>query len=40
MEEEQGLRWELPQGIEVPPDKLRFRIDIYDEAVVLTSLER
>jgi len=35
MEEEQGLRWALPQGIEAPPDKLRFRIDVYDEAVVL-----
>ena len=35
MEEGQELRWELPPGIEVPSDKLRFRIDIYDEAVVL-----
>lgn len=35
MEGEQGLTWALPQGLEVPPDKLRFRIDIYSEAVLL-----
>ena len=29
------LRWALPEGLDVPPDWLRFRVDIYGESILL-----
>ena len=29
------LRWALPEGLDVPPDRLRFRVDIYGESILL-----
>ncbi|MEK7848624.1 MAG: hypothetical protein AAB270_06845 [Chloroflexota bacterium] len=37
---ETGLKWALPEGLEVPPDELRVRVDIYDETIVLHQFGR
>ena len=29
------LAWALPEGLDVPPDKLEYRLDIYTEAILL-----
>ena len=39
MGEEQSLNWALPPGLEIPPDRLRFRIDVYEEAVILHEFD-
>ncbi|MBI4294662.1 MAG: hypothetical protein HY669_00670 [Chloroflexi bacterium] len=33
--QEQQLVWALPQELEVPPDRLRIKLDIYDETILL-----
>lgn len=35
-----AYQWALPEGIEVPPDELKLRLDFYQEAVVMYLLER
>ncbi|TRZ50573.1 MAG: hypothetical protein D4S01_06475 [Dehalococcoidia bacterium] len=36
MEKElKGYQWELPEGIEVPPDQIKARLDFYNDSVVL-----
>lgn len=32
---ETGPKWALPEGLELPPDELRVRVDIYDETIML-----
>ncbi len=32
---EPGFRWALPEGLDVPPDKLILRLDIFQETIVL-----
>jgi PRTRC genetic system protein B len=36
---EKGLRWALPESLEVPPDRLTFRVDIYGESILLHHFE-
>jgi len=33
--ESQLLQWQLPQILDIPPDKLRVRLDFYDSSVVM-----
>lgn len=33
------FHWAVPAGMEIPPDKLKLRLDFYDEAIVLTAFE-
>ena len=33
------LQWELPESLEVPPDRLRLRLDFYAETIVMHSIE-
>jgi hypothetical protein len=35
-----GFRWALPEGLDVPPDKLQMRLDFYSETLVLTEFEK
>ena len=30
-----AYQWALPEGIEVPPDELRCRLDFYQDAIIL-----
>jgi len=34
-----SYQWALPEGLDAPPDKLRLRLDFYQEAVVMHLLE-
>ena len=31
----EGMRWVLPEGMQLPLDELRFRVDIFDESILL-----
>jgi len=34
-----AYQWALPEGIDVPPDELRCRLDLYQDAIVLYLVE-
>jgi hypothetical protein len=38
--EPQGYQWALPQGLDVPPDELRCRLDFYQDTTVLYFVDR
>jgi len=33
-EELKGYQWELPIGLEVPPDRIRARLDLYQDSII------
>jgi len=33
-EELQGYQWEMPIGLEIPPDKIRARLDLYQDSII------
>jgi len=35
LEEKTGFKWAVPKELDIPPDKLRARLDFYHQAVVL-----
>jgi len=35
-----GFKWAVPEELEIPPDKLRARLDFYHQAVVLSIYEQ
>lgn len=37
--EPRGYQWALPEGIDVPPDDLKVRLDFYQESVVMYLLD-
>jgi len=37
--EPQGYQWALPEGLEVPPDELKCRLDFYQDTTVLYLIE-
>ncbi|MFQ6027687.1 MAG: hypothetical protein ACE5Q6_09365, partial [Dehalococcoidia bacterium] len=38
-QEPQPLQWALPEGLEVPPDELKLRLDFYSQAIVMHVIE-
>jgi len=38
--EPSGYQWALPEGLEVPPDELKVRLDFYQDSIVLYLLDR
>ncbi len=38
-EPESEVRWVLPESLEVPPDKLKVRLDFYGELIILSIFE-
>jgi len=38
--EPQGYQWALPEGLEVPPDELRARLDFYQDTTVLYLVDK
>lgn len=37
--DKEGLRWSLPEALEVPPEELRVRLDFYQDSVVMHLVE-
>ncbi len=35
-----AYQWALPEGVEVPPDELRVRLDLYEDSVILYLLDK
>ena len=35
-----NLDWALPEGLEVPPDELLIRLDIYTSSLLLHTYEK
>ena len=33
------FHWAVPEGMEIPPDQIKLRLDFYTEAIVMTSFE-
>ncbi|NQT31207.1 MAG: hypothetical protein HQ588_02640 [Deltaproteobacteria bacterium] len=38
-EELQGYQWEMPIGLEIPPDKIRARLDFYQDSIFFYLLK-
>ena len=38
--EPRGYQWALPEGLEVPPDELRARLDFYQDSIILYLLDK
>lgn len=38
--EPQGYQWALPEGVEVPPDNMRARLDFYQDTTILYLLNK
>lgn len=36
----EAWQWALPKSLDVPPDKLRVRLDLYGESIVLYSMDK
>lgn len=39
MADKKGFKWAVPKDLEIPPDKLRARLDFYHQAVVLSFFD-
>ena len=39
-EELHGHQWALPEGIEVPPDEIKARLDFYNDSIILYLIEK
>ena len=37
--EPQPLQWSLPEGLDIPPDELKLRLDFYSQAIVMHVIE-
>ena len=35
-----AYQWALPEGIKIPPDQLRVRLDFYEESIILYLLDK
>ncbi len=35
-----AYQWALPEGIKIPPDELRVRLDFYEDSIILYSLDK
>jgi len=35
-----GYQWALPEGLEVPPDELRARLDFYQDSIILYLVDK